>query len=305
MSAHWTYDNEAQFEDLKQGDILIPPSLADFCEKIQAPKLMRGEETGLYGFLVTSQSCDLARRGGSPPRASHIGLAPIKALKQCFYELLSRHCRPVAPNVFRRSHELKARDFLSRLFNQQEERDGLFYLHDSADQKLAEPCVAILREQTAVGGEHYEVLLEAASARLTSLFRARLGWLVGNIYNRVGTNDWTDDESGSERIRDIADDLLTSTASDAIHWESDAAVEAAESKVQLFELTTGEALEAIEEQRPPSSEDAVLNEVRRNLTSILKNPELQVDKDKGELVVDRLVGRLRASKNFNRHLRED
>src|SRR5690606_7730478 len=36
----------------------------------------------------------------------------------------------------------------------------------------------------------YEACLKARRLSLRSVFQAKLGWLAGNIYARVGTDDW-------------------------------------------------------------------------------------------------------------------
>ncbi len=46
----------------------------------------------------------------------------------------------------------------------------------------------------AFRSDHYELMRDARCGRLQSEFANKLGWLVGNLYSRVGTPDWPKDE---------------------------------------------------------------------------------------------------------------
>lgn len=39
-------------------------------------------------------------------------------------------------------------------------------------------------------GEHYDKCLKAKRIELADEFKAKLGWLIGDMYSRVGTTDW-------------------------------------------------------------------------------------------------------------------
>jgi hypothetical protein len=55
-------------------------------------------------------------------------------------------------------------------------------------------CCAILNLSIAIKTpEHYDKCLEAKILELESSFQAKLGWLVGQLYSRVGTQDWPTD----------------------------------------------------------------------------------------------------------------
>jgi len=51
---------------------------------------------------------------------------------------------------------------------------------------------AFLLLSIALRAEHYGALLEAKIAQLDDIFAAKLGWLTGNLYSRVGTPDIED-----------------------------------------------------------------------------------------------------------------
>lgn len=85
------------------------------------------------------------------------------------------------------------RMFLERLFNNNE--SGLFYLHRDTKNGLSEDCCALLALSIAVKADiHYQTLRKAVILGLRDNFRAKLGWLVGHMYSRVGTEDWPKSE---------------------------------------------------------------------------------------------------------------
>ena len=68
--------------------------------------------------------------------------------------------------------------------------------------------VAYLKVSIALKSEkHYKELLNAKVLELSDEFKAKLGWLVGNMYSRVGTTDWESKVSESVRKQMIDDDI--------------------------------------------------------------------------------------------------
>ena len=102
-------------------------------------------------------------------------------------------------------------DFLHRLFNNNE--PSYFYL-DSRDTPLETDCVAFLNLSIAIEAElHFQTCLDAKFLQLNDTFQARLGWLVGQMYSRVGTPDW-ESKALSAKVRN--------TLKDAAIWVEDA-----------------------------------------------------------------------------------
>jgi len=99
------------------------------------------------------------------------------------------------------------RQFIERLLNNNE--PGLFYLHRELQTGLKEPRVALLRVSAALKSElHYKVCLSARIAQLRPQFQSKLGWLVGNIYSRVGTEDWIPTAASKEDFGEMVSELL-------------------------------------------------------------------------------------------------
>ena len=56
--------------------------------------------------------------------------------------------------------------------------------------------------------EHYDACLEGRVAQLTDLFQAKLGWLLGQQFSRVGTPDWTP-EGLSAKVNSVSERALS------------------------------------------------------------------------------------------------
>ena len=68
--------------------------------------------------------------------------------------------------------------------------------------------VTYLKVSIALKSElHYEVCLKAKKLELSDEFKAKLGWLIGDMYSRVGTTDWESRMTDKARKQMIEDDV--------------------------------------------------------------------------------------------------
>jgi hypothetical protein len=94
-------------------------------------------------------------------------------------------------------------EFFTRLINNNE--PNYFYLEASGE--LTSDSVAFLRLSIALKADvHYDTCLNAKILQLTDMFQAKLGWLVGQLYSRVGTEDW-EPSALQYKISDLLDDV--------------------------------------------------------------------------------------------------
>lgn len=211
---HFTYRNDVN-DDLIQGDILnrtheIERILTDvhpYYAKNPANKY----------FIVLTQSCDLVRRRNKDPcTVRYISLAPVRPLSL----VIERQIQGITDKdittedlpvcSLRQKNQLQ--QFLARLLNNND--PDYFYLHKEPTLAFPDSCCAFLRLSIAIKAkEHYSTCLDARVLRLEENFRAKLGWLVGNLYSRVGTKDWPEHEINS---------LITDRLKDAALWVDDA-----------------------------------------------------------------------------------
>lgn len=219
---HFTYEQQT-FSDneLMQGDVLRrTPALNTLLETVhphfhQHPK-------NLF-FMVLTQSCDLVPRNpGRVCKAPYIAIAPVRSLDLVVERQVSQyHANDVKSNlpVVGLKARNKISDFLGRLLNNNE--PGFFYL-DSEGTDLGTDCVAFLNLSIAIKTDlHLDTCIAAKSLQLTDTFQAKLGWLVGQMYSRVGTQDMDQEKA----IKKISESLKSVAL-----WVDDAKIRAIVSK---------------------------------------------------------------------------
>ena len=186
---HFTYDPRLCKTELMQGDVLARTAELDEILKAVHPHFHQHEKNRF--FMVLTQSCDLVPRHNGACKAPYITLAPVRTLDLVIERQLAQFplVRVFADlPVIGAKAKNKASEFLQRLFNNNE--SGYFYL-DGEDTLLDSDCVAFLNLSIAVKSDlHLKTLLASKILQLDATFQAKLGWLVGQMYSRVGTLDW-------------------------------------------------------------------------------------------------------------------
>lgn len=237
MPTHWTYADTTPDDDLVQGDILAP---VDGLRRLFGQVHPHFCDEKYLAFVVITQTCDLARREGVCS-ARYLNVAAVRSLSEVLPTLLSTVCCELNDGVYNESDKSKAYSLLERLFNQNEQKLGLFYLFPDADAGIGEDAVAFLRVSVAFRAEHYDLMCQARCGRLESTFANKLGWLVGNLYTRAGTQDWPKEELGS-----MIKDHLSAKGRRGPYWVKSRLVKhLAKTRKDLQELTREEWIEMI------------------------------------------------------------
>ena len=74
---HWTYSKVEEEDDLYQGDIIARSErLLDLFRRVHRHFC----DEKYLGFLITTQTCDLVRRGLKACKTKHINLAVIRSI---------------------------------------------------------------------------------------------------------------------------------------------------------------------------------------------------------------------------------
>lgn len=283
MATHWTYAPFDHFDEIEQGDILRP---TEGLKGVFAEVHPHFNNEKYLGFMIATQSCDLVRRNGSS-KASYISLAVIRPLAQVIRKVLSHVITPVGEGVFKNGDKREAKRLVSRLLNQNEQGLGLFFLYPDADAGIGEAAVAFLRVTVALRADHYEALREARCGRLTPEFRAKLGWLIGNLYVRPATEDWQDREGGKKQFDGLIRDYLT----DARWLDDDVVAQARDAGVDISQATP----ELLKELRPPSKLERALGVIRSEVSRVA--PSLSSSD------LDKVVNLLRNNGKFTKLLK--
>lgn len=289
---HWTY---AVPEDkyLQQGDIIdASEELRDVFAKI----LPHFAKPAYQGFMVLTQSCDLVRRRSqSVCKAPYISLAPIRRLEDVLLKILFQAgIRPYkgSDEVFDQNAYGRAKELLRKLFNQNEQSLGLFYLHPDERVNIHEASVAFLRVVLSLRCDHYDVLLENRMGALSREFRPKLGWLAGNLYSRVGTKDWEQAEA-----KQMIDTYLPKVGQD---WGESQPLFVIDSVVrkalgcsrgEIAEHRRGDIIEAISNHEIKSPRDIAMERIRDILEkSFPQIPAKRIEKVIGRLNSDEELG---------------
>lgn len=193
---HFTYNLEAR-ENLQQGDLLKRSEGVCSLLKEVHPHYFHGADYEY--FLVLTQSCDLVRRNGQC-KSHYVTIAAVRPLSKVLErELHGQLSSPIERRARFSSEDKRERliQFLQRLLNNNEPE--YFYLHREPEAGLNGDFCAFLRLSISVKAQlHYETLLAARILQLQESFQHKLGYLVGNMYARIGTTDWSEENREKE-----------------------------------------------------------------------------------------------------------
>jgi hypothetical protein len=273
MPLHWTYSDFSASDDLLQGDIISRTAELVAVLSEVFPYFCDERYTA---FLVTTQSCDLVRRGTNPCKAKYVSLAVIRELGPLLPEILDEVCGSGFPGIYRKESRYLAEQLLVRIINQNEQARGVFYLHQDAEVGIGTPSVALLRVTFALRQQHYELLMRARSGRLQGEYANKLGWLAGNLFSRVATPDWEDQEHDVGASRKQAKQLLRFvTEVNDQNWVSEEWIKEAQRKsVNLAELDPKTAYSQLEEHAPPEPIEVMLQRMEGIGRELLAEREL-------------------------------
>lgn len=203
---HFTYKADADMKSLCQGDVLnITEELAEVLRN-DHPYFLNGQ---YRYFMVLSQSCDLVRRDGKNCKTPYITLAAIRSYDSFVEKTLVKE--KFAENVsglllMDEKKKEKAYQLIERIYNNTEPEYFFLYKEDALD--FPESMITYLKVSIALKSqEHYDKCLAAKKMELSDEFKAKLGWLVGNMYSRVGTADWEGIMTAQERKEMLNNDL--------------------------------------------------------------------------------------------------
>ncbi|RJP59052.1 MAG: hypothetical protein C4541_06915 [Candidatus Auribacter fodinae] len=187
---HFTYKKADNNDDLQQGDILKKDDRIYQILKEVHPHYLKDDYTH---FMILTQSCDLVRgRVGENCKSRYISIAAIRPLDIVIEREIAKYQKTeleIKGNVCSLKNQGRIYEFVERLLNNNEKE--YFYLEKENSCNFDQPSCVFLRLMVALkADEHYEKCQKARILTLNDTFKAKLGWMLGNIYSRVGTDDW-------------------------------------------------------------------------------------------------------------------
>lgn len=215
MPYHFTY-KEPNLNNLAQGDIIEKnDDIKNIMEEVH-PHYLKDD---YKYFIVLTQSCDLVRRGDKECKSKYISLAAIRPFETLLDKKINEYLDPSFKNkiyLCNNKYKLVFRQFLERLLNNNEPE--YFFLNNDLYFDFPDDQVAFLKLSIAIKADlHYEKCLKAKKFELKDTFKAKLGWLVGNMYSRVGTEGWIPENTTKAQFKNRIDDIIKSVSA----WEND------------------------------------------------------------------------------------
>ena len=198
---HFTYKSPDSSK-LSQGDILVKTDEIKLILSQAHPHYLKDDY--LY-LIVLTQSCDL-HHGNS----RYITLAAVRPLEL----LIARELQNYQSDELEKKSKIldtRKKDYLSRFIEHllKNNEPEYFYLNEDVSMGLSESCVAFLRLSIAIKYDlHYSACLRAKKLELQDIFKAKLGWLVGNMYSRVGTEEWVPEYKTESEFIEIIQQII-------------------------------------------------------------------------------------------------
>ncbi len=271
---HFTYNKDVDKSCLKQGDILNKTDEIKKLLKEVHPHYLKPD----YKYLIVlTQSCDLVERDKGKCKARYTTLAAVRPLdllieREIFKYKFSSFEKKA--NICDVKWKKILHEFLERLFNNNEIE--YFYLNEDSGLNFPENCVAFLRLSIAIKSSiHIDICKKAKILELEDTFKAKLGWLVGMMYSRVGTKDWYEKIQKEEFDKKIDKILTTNTM-----WLRNPVIRKikTEYKDKINSLGKEEILELVDSIKTKSNKEIMIDRIKQ----IVLESGISIDKEKLE-----------------------
>lgn len=266
-------------ETLAQGDVIERTAAVDGCFESAHP--FGPNASDHTHLVVVTQSCDLVKRRMKAP---YITLAAAKPFSVAMESYLEREARSIDGSHFS-YYPRKTRDQAIQLVERylHNTESDFFFLPEAGHSSVPTDLVVNLRLTVALDKKHYEVLAKDKIVELADVFRAKLGWLVGDMYSRVATPALEEFEPNASEIKRIFYDKYV--RKNGAHW--------------LTSLEAKRLGAVVTEMRRMRDEDLSHDEVKDIFKNGPKHPQIVAGK-----ILNRLMGTKLVDKS-NRELMDE
>lgn len=186
---HFTYSDQPDMKSLRQGDVLKrTPELLEVLREVHPHY---ADEKYTY-FQVLTQSCDLVRRDGAQCKSRYISLAAVRSVDVVIQRAIEKYEKKITFQdklYCSEQHKAQLKDAINKLLNNND-TNHFFLKADPESGITLDSCTLLHLSISIQSNLHFETCLAAKIVELKENFRAKLGWLVGNLYSRVGTEDY-------------------------------------------------------------------------------------------------------------------
>ena len=166
-----------------------------------------------------------------------------------------------------------AKQLLERIFNQNEQAQGLFYFHGDSDAGISVNSVALLRVSVSLDSiNHYETIKKSRKGRLKTSFQNKLGWLSGNLYSRIATPDWADAPGGSSQFDRLIEFFVEGDKSNKNIWTPPSWLNAAKGAgIDFTSIDRDLWEENLERHAPPHPKEIALNSIKEVVPQVMES----------------------------------
>ncbi|MBS0351516.1 MAG: hypothetical protein JSR33_10100 [Proteobacteria bacterium] len=203
----YIYGEGIQENSLLQGDVLkVQGQFSNFFKQFY-PEVSFPDHEDQY-VMVLTQSCDLVKSHKRKPKVSHINVCLIRTLRSLVRVLISEEIKPLSiagNNILEREANDRLKDKLSKLLNNSDQKLNFFLPMQSP---FTEDMVAMIPLSFSFRIEHYNLLAQNKVLVLKPEFQAKVGYIISELYGRVGTPDLSDFGWNDKSVRDYINTLL-------------------------------------------------------------------------------------------------
>lgn len=196
----YIFAKSTSVDQLRQGDILIKND--NLVNILKQAHQYYAEALDYTHFVVLTQSCDLVLRGKRKPKSRYITVAAIRPLRVIMKQFIDSYTekKPEYPfPILKKENESAAKQLMERFLNNTE--PDYFFIKAKSIETVDEDSCCFLKLSVSLRASHYEDILRSKVGEMNDIFAAKLGWLTGNIYSRVGTPDIEDYFEEPDKIR--------------------------------------------------------------------------------------------------------
>jgi len=298
MQYHFTYLPSFKRDHLRQGDILNKTEELEEVLKQIHPHYKKDD---YKHFMVLTQSCDLLRRNGKSCKAEYITLAAIRPFDKVLEKEVAKYQKDKIEQIGVICSTAKRPalfQFIEKVFNNN--HPEYFYLHNVEEQGLPEPHCAFLRLSIALRSiEHYKKCLNAKFLELAEEFKAKLGWLVGNLYSRVGTMDWTPEWKSPLEFKSIINEVLERK----LLWAEPDLLKAMKKEIK----EKGVSIDDLRQEEIKAFADSIILPTKKEKKkSVLDAIRKVIEKSKAineDVNIDKLLDRIEQDPVFSAHIK--
>jgi hypothetical protein len=190
---------KTDWNSLQQGDVLIRN--AELQSALAKAHQYYTNAPDYKYFMVLTQSCDLVRRDGAKPKSPYITLAAGRPLQVLVERYISKYDLNLDAGIWicDKKHENRIVSLLERLLHNTE--PSYFFIKAGSHKNITDDLCVYLALSVALRITHYDECVRAKIAQLDDVFQAKVGWLAGNLYSRVGTPDLEEKEQDPEQLK--------------------------------------------------------------------------------------------------------